>query len=111
MQMVQSCKMIVKDRAVTIYVDDKETPTKFSIPYWYKGGYIYLASNATGAKFSNITIKEISGTISEDTESPLYKKSSLFIGDSIRYGAGADLVNPVGYSWGGIIGEKNEMVG
>ena len=102
-------KMIVKDRAVTIYVDDKETPTKFSIPYWYKGGYIYLASNATGAKFSNITIKEISGTISEDTESPLYKKSSLFIGDSISYGAGADLVNPVGYSWGGIIGEKNEM--
>jgi len=102
-------KMIVKDRAVTIYVDDKETPTKFSIPYWYKGGYIYLASNATGAKFSNITIKEISGTISEDTESPLYKKSSLFIGDSISYGAGADIANPVGYSWGGIIGEKNEM--
>ena len=92
-----------------IYFDGIDSQTEASVCNWYKGGYIYLASNATGAKFSNITIKEISGTISEDTESPLYKKSSLFIGDSISYGAGADLVNPVGYSWGGIIGEKNEM--
>ncbi len=102
-------KMTVKDRVATIYVGDSAKPTYISVPYWYKGGHIFFASNSTGATYSNIKVTELQGTESEDTDSPLYQKSALFIGDSISFGANDNPGDPTGYAWGGRIGEKNDM--
>ena len=57
----QHLRLVMQDRILSVYVNDDPTPTKFLMPDWYDGGYIYFASNSTGASFANIKIKEIPG--------------------------------------------------
>ena len=52
-------RIVVQDGSASVYVDDYENPTVFELPSSYQGGYIYLASNSTGASFSNLTVKEL----------------------------------------------------
>lgn len=100
-------RLVLKDRILTIYFDDCETPTVFMMPDWYDGGYIYFAANSTGAAFSNIQIREIEGdTPAGDTDSHLYGKGALFIGDSICFGVGD---TPEGRGWAQRIGFKYGM--
>ena len=100
-------RLVLKDRILTIYFDDCETPTVFMMPDWYDGGYIYFAANSTGAAFSNIQIREIEGdTPAGDTDSHLYEKGALFIGDSICFGVGD---TPEGRGWAQRIGFKYGM--
>lgn len=100
-------RLVLKDRILTIYFDDCETPTVFMMPDWYDGGYIYFAANSTGAAFSNIQIREIEGdTPAGDTDSHLYRKGALFIGDSICFGVGD---TPEGRGWAQRIGFKYGM--
>ena len=100
-------RLVLKDRILTIYFDDCETPTVFMMPDWYDGGYIYFAANSTGAAFSNIQIREIEGdTPAGDTDSHLYGKGALFIGDSICFGVGD---TPEGRGWAQRIGFKYDM--
>lgn len=71
-------------------------------------GYIFFGSGEGTTQFGIPTVTELGEPeISEDAkQSPLYKKSALFIGDSISYGA---LDDYLGMSWGGRIGEKYGM--
>lgn len=71
-------------------------------------GYIFFGSGEGTTQFGIPTVTEFGEPeISEDAkQSPLYKKSALFIGDSISYGA---LDDYLGMSWGGRIGEKYGM--
>ena len=103
----QHLRLVMKDRILSVYVNDDPTPTKFLMPDWYDGGYIYFASNSTGASFANIKIKEIPGGAPAGSQnSHLYGKGALFIGDSISYGAED---TPKGYAWAGRIGFNYAM--
>ena len=103
----QHLRLVMQDRILSVYVNEDPTPTKFLMPDWYDGGYIYFASNSTGASFANIKIKEIPGGAPAGSQnSHLYGKGALFIGDSISYGAED---TPKGYAWAGRIGFNYAM--
>lgn len=103
----QHLRLVMRDRILSVYVNDDPTPTKFLMPDWYDGGYIYFASNSTGASFANIKIKEIPGGAPAGSQnSHLYGMGALFIGDSISYGAED---TPKGYAWAGRIGFNYAM--
>ena len=103
----QHLRLVMQDRILSVYVNDDPTPTKFLMPDWYDGGYIYFASNSTGASFANIKIKEIPGDAPAGSQnSHLYGEGALFIGDSISYGAED---TPKGYAWAGRIGFNYAM--
>ena len=103
----QHLRLVMRDRILSVYVNEDPTPTKFLMPDWYDGGYIYFASNSTGASFANIKIKEIPGGAPAGSQnSHLYEKGALFIGDSISYGAED---TPKGYAWAGRIGFNYAM--
>ena len=54
-------KLEVKDGRIKIYVDNcLAWPTQpFGYSDWYKGGYLFLASNNGGTQFKNIQISEV----------------------------------------------------
>ncbi|MDR1892637.1 MAG: SGNH/GDSL hydrolase family protein, partial [Oscillospiraceae bacterium] len=103
----QHLRVVVKDRLLSIYVNDDPTPSLFQLPVWYTGGYIYLLSNSSGAQFSNLSVHEIAGdTPPGDPGGSLFGKTALFVGDSISYGA---LDTPKVRAWAARIGFNNQM--
>lgn len=54
-------RLVVQDKKATVYVGNSEEGTTFDLPADYDGGYIYLASNTSGASYSNLRIEELKG--------------------------------------------------
>ena len=54
-------RLVVQNKKATVYVGNSDAGTTFSLPEDYDGGYIYLASNSSGASYSNLRIEELGG--------------------------------------------------
>ncbi len=52
-------KMVVSNGEAYLFVDDFTTPHQVTLPEEYNGGYIYLATNATGCYFDNLKITDL----------------------------------------------------
>ena len=52
-------RLLVMGGVAYVYVNDSAEPTKFAISENYRGGYIYLASNASDTTYANLTVEEI----------------------------------------------------
>ena len=53
-------RLVVQNKTATVYVGEgkAQTVTIFALPDNYEGGYIYLASNSSGASYSNLRVEE-----------------------------------------------------
>ena len=56
-------RLVVQNKTATVYVGNAEEGTTFDLPADYDGGYIYLASNTTGASYSNLRVEELTNDI------------------------------------------------
>ena len=52
-------RLLVMGGVAYVYVNNSAEPTKFAISENYRGGYIYLASNASDTTYANLTVEEI----------------------------------------------------
>lgn len=83
-------RLIVMDRVVTVYVGNQTEPTTFSLSDNFKeGGYIFFASNSTGASFSNFSVKAIKNQNTND-----FSNYVNYYSENITYGS-SDAVNLV----------------